>query len=121
MDALRRCTICAICSGEAWVPVIGKDGAEPRWRHHYSGIRMLGSAMKWFALALLSTASCMLAQEGGVPVVIDGQEILRVYAPVGPVSVQERAPAIEDRILTLARKRFSGRIGTRPIPSENAT
>ena len=84
---------------------------------------MLRSAATSVAIPLLATTLCFLAraQEGGVPVVIDGQEIVRVYAPLGPVSVPERAPAIENRILMLARRRFSGRVGTRPIPSEKAT
>jgi small-conductance mechanosensitive channel len=75
------------------------------------------------ALPLLTLTLCLLlrAQEGGVPIVIDGQEIVRVYGPIGPVGVSERAARIEDRILYLARKGFSGRIGTRPIPSEGAT
>src|SRR3982751_2023280 len=84
---------------------------------------MLRTGAKAGLFSLLVIALCLLlrAQEGGVPVVIDGQEIVRVYAPLGPVSVPERAPAIENRILILARRRFAGRVGTRPIPSEKAT
>jgi hypothetical protein len=75
------------------------------------------------ALPLLATTLCLVAraQEEGVPVVVDGQEIVRLYAPLGPVTVPERASAIEARILMLARKHVSVRVGIRPIPSETVT
>jgi small-conductance mechanosensitive channel len=75
------------------------------------------------AIPLLATTLCLVAraQEDGVPVVIDGQEIVRIYGPLGPISVPERARAIEDRILMLSGKRFSARVGIRPMPLENAT
>jgi len=72
---------------------------------------------------LIVLAFCFLvgAQEGGLPVVIDGEEIVRIYAPLGSFTVQERAEAIEDRILALARKRTSEQITTRPAGAEKAT
>src|SRR5437870_11766696 len=87
------------------------------------GEPMLRSGAKSAALPLLAMSLCLVlrGQEGGVPVVIDGQEIVRVYAPIGPVTVAERADAIENRILMLARKRVSARVGIRPIPAESAT
>jgi small-conductance mechanosensitive channel len=63
----------------------------------------------------------LLAQEAGVPVVIDGIEILRVYGSVGQFTAADRAPEIEHRIILLAEKKFSGKIGTREVPAENAT
>src|SRR5689334_7340728 len=72
---------------------------------------------------LFAAALCfsLWGQEGGAPVVIDGHEILRVYAPVGSFSAVERAPMIAERIVALAEKSFSGEITLRPIPSEKAT
>src|SRR5262249_38771459 len=55
------------------------------------------------------------------PVVIDGQEVLRVYGSVGHLGPADRAPEIEHRILTLAERGFSGEIVTRPVPSERTT
>jgi len=46
---------------------------------------------------------------------------VRIYAPLGAFSVADRAPAIQERILALARKGASEGIGTRPIPSERAS
>src|SRR6185295_15919987 len=63
----------------------------------------------------------LYGQESGVPVVIDGREVVRVYGSVGAFSARDRAPEIERRITTLAKKAFAGEIETRGIPSENAT
>jgi small-conductance mechanosensitive channel len=65
--------------------------------------------------------SQMWAQEGSVPVVIDGMEVARIYASNGPFSAKERAAAIERQILTLAERGFSGKLTTRRVPSEKAT
>jgi small-conductance mechanosensitive channel len=72
---------------------------------------------------LFASAFCFVsrAQEGGLPVVIDGREVVRVYGPLGVFRVEDRAPAIQERILALARKPFSERVATRPMPSEKAT
>ena len=60
-------------------------------------------------------------QEASVPVIIDGSEVLRVYAPVAPFNTEERAAEIEHRITLLAEKRSSDPIRTRPLPSEGTT
>ena len=44
-------------------------------------------------------------QSSGTPVEIDGRPILKVYAPFGGISPEERATNIEQRILRFARKR----------------
>jgi len=72
----------------------------------------------WLAAAICAGAA---AQDGGAPVIIDGHEIVRVYGPVGSFSANERAPAIEERIIALAKKGYSGPIDVRAIPSEQAT
>jgi small-conductance mechanosensitive channel len=61
------------------------------------------------------------AQEVGAPVTIDGVEVLRVFGPLGSFNNEERAAAIRERILVLARKGFTGKLDVRDIPSENAT
>ncbi len=62
------------------------------------------------------------AQEAGVPVVVDGHEVVvRVYGSVGPFSAAERVPEIERRITALAQKGFTGSLTTRVIPSEKAS
>jgi small-conductance mechanosensitive channel len=68
-------------------------------------------------------ALCFLlrGQESGVPVIIDGLEVVRVYGSVGSFNAGDRAPEIKRRIIALANKEFAGQITTRPIPSENAT
>ena len=72
---------------------------------------------------LLVAAFCplVLAQESGVPVMIDGQEVVRVYGSVGSFSARERAPQIEYRITAMAEKPYVGEITIRPVPAENAT
>jgi len=68
------------------------------------------------------TASLLLyGQEDGVPVVIDGQEVARVYGSVGTFSAADRVPEIERRIVALAEKWSGGEIATRVMPAENAT
>jgi len=71
-----------------------------------------------FAAAL---CSLLRGQESGAPVIIDGREVVRVYGSVGAFSAQDRAPEIKRRIIALAEKGFGGGIGTRAVPSENAT
>jgi small-conductance mechanosensitive channel len=44
-------------------------------------------------------------ENNGAPVEIDGKPILLVYAPIGSISAQERADAIQQRIVALSRKR----------------
>src|SRR5579859_1577322 len=73
---------------------------------------------------LLFTAmfcSLLSGQETGAPVTIDGKEILRVYSSVGSFTASDRAPEIAARIIALASKGFTGKVGTRPVPTENAT
>src|SRR5690349_20296962 len=72
---------------------------------------------------LIAVVLCPLlrGQESGAPVIIDGQEVVRVYSPVGSFSASERAAEIARRIIGLAEKSFRGEIVTRPIPSEHAT
>ena len=76
------------------------------------------------SIRLVSAAlflSCLWAQEGGAPVTIDGVEVLRVYARIGDFTADDRASAIKDRIVALARKGFSGQLDVREIPSESAS
>jgi small-conductance mechanosensitive channel len=61
------------------------------------------------------------AQELDAPVMIDGVEVLRVFGPLGSFNAVERADAIRERIVALARKGYSGKLDVRDIPSENAT
>jgi small-conductance mechanosensitive channel len=72
---------------------------------------------------LLAGALCafLYAQESGVPAIIDGKEVVRVYASVGAFTAEERARAIEDRITTLGEKGIVPKMTTRAIPSEHAT
>jgi small-conductance mechanosensitive channel len=72
-------------------------------------------------LLAVSFACALFAQENGAPVIIDGQEVARIYGSVGPFTPNDRAPEIERRITALAKKGFSGTIEVRPIPSEKAT
>ena len=65
--------------------------------------------------------SLLVGQEHGVPVVIDGEEVLRVYGSVGQFSASDRAPEIKRRIVALAEKGYAGEIVTRDVPSEKAT
>lgn len=63
-------------------------------------------AMK-LALVMLALAGLLPGQaqpEGPVPVMIDGVEIFRVYAPLGPDSAEDRAAAVERRIYALGQK-----------------
>src|SRR5947207_3389928 len=63
----------------------------------------------------------LLGQDNSAPVVIDGQEVVRVYGPLGSFTAKDRAGAIEGRVLALVDKGFTGTIEVRPIPSESAT
>ncbi len=65
--------------------------------------------------------SSLWAQENGVPVIIDGHEVVRVYGSVGLFNAKERAAEIEYRITALAEKGFAGDLAIRDIPSEKAT
>jgi small-conductance mechanosensitive channel len=60
-------------------------------------------------------------QESGVPVIVDGREIVRVYGPAASFSAQDRAAEITHRITILAEKGYAGKIGIRAIPTEKAT
>ena len=71
-----------------------------------------------FAILLCSQA---WAQDTSAPVRIDGKEVVRIYGPVGSFAAKDRAVAIEGRIIALASQGFAGKLGVRPIPSENAT
>jgi small-conductance mechanosensitive channel len=84
---------------------------------------MFRGGRTWIAVSLFVPALCVYAraQEGGLPVLIDGQEVARVYAPLGLFQPEHRAPAIQERILALARIRAAVRVATRQIPSEKAT
>lgn len=53
-----------------------------------------------FALALLNAQSAPAPT--GVPVELDGREVLRVWAPTPPFTVQERASEIERRLTRIA-------------------
>lgn len=65
--------------------------------------------------------SLLWGQESGAPVIIDGQEVARIYSPAGPFSAKDRVPDIERRIVALAEKGFTGSVGIRSIPAEKAT
>ena len=71
-----------------------------------------------FAILLCSQ---LRAQDTSALVRIDGKEVVRVYGPLGSFTAKDRASAIEGRIIALARQGFSGKVGFRAIPSENAT
>jgi len=71
-----------------------------------------------FCLAAFSSGACqtkpadtatpndsIAIENTGVPVEIDGKPILLVYAPVGALTAQERAEAIQHRIIALATQR----------------
>ncbi|MEO8594905.1 MAG: mechanosensitive ion channel domain-containing protein [Candidatus Solibacter sp.] len=61
------------------------------------------------------------AQENGIPVIVDGREVVRVYSGVGTFTAADRVPEIERRIAALGEKHFTGEVTTRSIPSEQAT
>ena len=50
-----------------------------------------------------SVADSVAIENSGVAVEVDGRPILRIYAPVAGISPQERAEAIEARIVSLAK------------------
>jgi small-conductance mechanosensitive channel len=75
---------------------------------------------RYLALALL-LCSCSFSQEQGIPVTIDGHEVVRVYGSLGSFSAGDRADAIHDRILRLAKVKFTEQLDTREVPSQNAT
>ncbi len=62
----------------------------------------------------------LVAQEAGVPVIIDGREILRVYGSMGQFSAADRAEEIQHRIITLAEKGFMGPLRTAPADKATA-
>ena len=68
-----------------------------------------------------SLCSLLYAQESGIPVIIDGREVVHVYGTVGAFSAAVRAPQIKERITALAATGFAGDITIRPVPAENAT
>jgi small-conductance mechanosensitive channel len=76
----------------------------------------------WRRLLLVGTLCSLLGgQDAGAPVVVDGQEILRVYGTAGPFNAVERAAEIGHRVTLLAEKKVSERMAIRPLPSENVT
>ncbi len=77
-------------------------------------------ACVWSFVLLAASPGLLGAQEAGGPVIIDGQEVVRVYGPAGLFNARERAPEIERRIISLAEKGFSGRLATRNLPSDKA-
>ena len=81
-------------------------------------LRTFGVRCLAFVLLL---SSFLLSQEQGIPVTIDGHEVVRVYGSLGSFSAQDRADAIQERILRLAKVKFTGQLDTREIPSQNAT
>lgn len=52
-----------------------------------------------------ATADSVAIENAGAPVEIDGRPILLVYAPIGGFTPQERAEAIQKRIIDLSSKR----------------
>lgn len=72
------------------------------------------------ALLAAFLSHLLIAQENGVPVVIDGREVLRVYSSVGQFSAADRAAGIKERIVALAEKRVAVVVSIRPIPAEKA-
>lgn len=79
------------------------------------------SAVRYLAFAALLCSSSWGQEQEGVPVVIDGHEVFRVYGSVGPFSAADRAGTIQERILRLAKVKFTDHLETREIPSQNAT
>jgi hypothetical protein len=77
--------------------------------------------MKTRLLIFAILCSGLWAQEDGIPVVVDGREVVRVYSSVGSFSAKDRVSEIERRIELLGEKGFAGGVTTRPIPSEKAT
>jgi small-conductance mechanosensitive channel len=75
-------------------------------------VRLLFGVLFWIPL---------FAQEAGAPVVIDGRELLRVYASMGQFTPADRAQEIQHRIITLAEKGYTEALETRAVPSEKAT
>ena len=88
-----------------------------------------GQLLPWtLARLLLAVALCAIlwGQEGGdtiagVPIIIDGEEVARVYGSIGKFTPGDREPEIKHRILRLAEKGYAGEISTRTIASENTT
>jgi small-conductance mechanosensitive channel len=66
-------------------------------------------------------SSLLWGQEDGVPVIIDGREVVRVYGSIGAFNAKERAVQIQQRITALAEKAVTDSVGTRAIPSEKTT
>jgi small-conductance mechanosensitive channel len=89
------------------------NGRQPSRPVRIFGVRCLAFALLLCALSF--------SQEQGIPVTIDGREVVRVYGSLGSFSAQERADAIHDRILRLAKVKFTEQLDTREIPSQNAT
>ncbi len=75
------------------------------------------------ARLLLAAMFCsvLVGQENGVPVIIDGVEVARVYGPVAQFTAKDRAPEIEHRIVMLAKSRYKVELQTRDLPAEKAT
>jgi small-conductance mechanosensitive channel len=66
-------------------------------------------------------SSLLWSQDSGAPVTIDGKEVARVYGPLGSFTARDRADAIEERIIALAKRGFNTKLEIRQVPSENAT
>jgi small-conductance mechanosensitive channel len=56
-------------------------------------------------LAPSQSGELIAIENTGVPVEVDGRPILRVYAPIGGLTAQERADAIEGRIINLGKNK----------------
>src|SRR3954451_10308493 len=76
------------------------------------------SARILFALLF---SSQLWGEVDSAAVVIDGQEVARVYGAVGPFNTKERAAEIERRIIGVAEKGYTGKFTTRSVAGENAT
>lgn len=71
------------------------------------GITMKSTMATKLAVVMLALAGLLSGQtqaEGSVPVKIDGVEIFRIYAPMGPDTAEHRAEAVERRIHGLGQK-----------------
>src|SRR3954464_14967445 len=66
-------------------------------------------------------SSLLWGQDTGAPVTIDGKEVARVYGPLGSFTARDRADAIAERVIALAKRGFGAKLEIRQVPSENAT
>jgi small-conductance mechanosensitive channel len=62
----------------------------------------------------------LAGQEKGAAVVINGREVLRVMAPMGPYSAMERALEVQRRLEYLGAKEYSREVTAQPLRSGDA-